>query len=63
MPRPRLWSFVLEDDFLLLKCDKKIEHEFGPILEVRCITDKPTHIKVKALTIQQVAILINITCR
>jgi hypothetical protein len=52
MPKPKLWSFILEDDFLLLKCDDKIEHGFGPVVEARCIKDKPTHIKVWLSSIQ-----------
>lgn len=46
MPKPKLWSFVLEEDFLLLKCENDIQHGFGPVVDVRCVKDKPTHIKV-----------------
>ena len=29
-------------------CNKNNEHGFSSILEGRCVTDKPTHIKVKS---------------
>ena len=46
MGKPKLWSFVLEGDFLLLKTENDIQHCFGPIIDVRCFKDKPSHIKV-----------------
>ena len=36
----------MEGDFLLLKNESDIKYSFGPVLDVRCVKDKPTHIKV-----------------
>ena len=50
MPRPKLWSFVVEGDFLLLKNGTEIHHTYGPVLDARAVTDKLTHIKVTKIT-------------
>lgn len=58
MPKPKLWSFVVDGDFLLLKSGSGIQHDFGPVIDVRCIEDKPTHIKVLHVAVMHIDILV-----